>query len=139
MDDPELPGDLADLEKELAARPVPEPSRRLRGRVMAAMRRDSVGALPVEPVALWRFAAIAGALLLLLLNLSMSVANHADWDVSGQPLHRNVASAARKLREAVPELSEREALRITLVMQSGSRLVPMPDLKGRPGGSMALE
>ena len=136
MDDLGLPEDLADLEQRLAARPMPEPSPALRERIMVAVRGQPVGSPPAEPAGIWRFAAAAAALLLLLLNLSMSLANDADWAVRERPREQDVASSARRLREIVPELSEREARYITLALESGSRLVMAPDLKRRPDGLM---
>jgi len=134
----ELPKDLADLEQRLAARPMPEPSPELPERIMAAMRRQPVGSPPAEPAGIWGFAAAAAAMLLLLLNLSMSAANCTDWEVWERPRQQDVASSARKLREIVPELSEQEARYLTRAMESGSRLVMMPDLKTRPDGLMEL-
>ena len=131
MDNLELPKDLADLEQRLAARPMREPSPELRGRIMAAMRRQ-----PAEPAGIWRFAAAAAALLLLLLNLSMSAANCADWAVWERPRQQDVASSARRLREVVPELSEQEARYITRALESGPRLVMLPDLRRPPDGLM---
>jgi hypothetical protein len=136
MDNLELPKDLADLEQRLAARSMPEPSPELRDRIITAIRRQSVGSPPAEPAGIWTFAAAAGALLLLLLNLSMSAANCTDWEVWERPRQEDVASAARRLREVLPELSEQEARYLTRAMESGSRLVMMPDLKRRPGGLM---
>lgn len=132
MDDLQLPEELAGLEQRLAARPLPEPSPGLRGRVMAAICQEGLRHSPVGASAgVWRFAAAVAALLMLCLNLSMTVANHADWDVWGGPGRRDVASRARQLREGVPELSEPEALRVARVMDSGSRLIPAPDLRRR--------
>ncbi len=139
MEDFRLPEDLSGLEQELATRAIPEPSPGLRGRVMAAIRQESVESPAVELAGIWRFAAAVAAVLLLLLNLSMSVANHADWDVWGRPQQQDIASVARKLRETVPELSEREAFRVALVMESGPPLILAPCPKGRSGWWLALE
>lgn len=134
----ELPEDLADLERVLASRPIPPPSPDLRGRVIAAIRRRSAGGPPGESISIWRFTAAVTAVLALCLNLSMSAANHADWDVWPRPQQRDVSSVARELSEAVPELSEQEAFRVALVMESCSRLILAPDLKGRSRWSLAL-
>ena len=139
MEDFKLPKDLSGLELELAARAIPEPSPELRGRVMLAIRQESVESPAVDAAGTWRFAAAVAAALLLLLNVSMSVANHADWDVWGRPQKQDVASVARKLRETVPELSEREALRVARVMGSGAPLVLAPCPKERPSWWAPME
>jgi hypothetical protein len=137
MDDFELPEGLAGLERELAARTMPEPSADLKERVLAALqeeqtRGESVGAKPLS----WRFAAAVAAVLILGFNLSMSAANLADWDVWGEAERPEVASVVRELRHAVPDLSEREALRLALLTRGSSRLVPAPDLTMLRGGSI---
>ena len=101
--------------------------------VMAAIRQESVESPAATLAGVWRFAAAAAAVLLLLLNVSMSAANHADWDVWGRPQQQDTASVARKLRQTVPELSEREARRVARVMASGSPLILAPCPK-QPSG-----
>jgi len=134
MDDLRLPEDLQELERKLAARAMAEPSPGLRDRVIAAIRQESAHPRHAgEAISLWRFAAAVAANLLLCLNLYMSVAKHADWDVWGERGQVDVTSAAELLREAVPELSEQEASRMARVMASGSRLILVPDLKGHSG------
>ena len=128
-----LPRELAQLQVELAARPLPEPPAGLRDRVLAGVRRGAHGA---PPVAAWgglgRFAAAVAALLLLCMNLSMSAVNRTDWDVWGCTERADVASQARELRQLLPELPEREASRIARVMGTGRPLPLLPQIKGRP-------
>ena len=139
MEDFRLPKDLSRLEQELAARAIPEPSPELRDRVVAAIRQESIEMPTVGLAGTWRFAAAVAAVLLLLLNVSMSAANHADWDVWGRPQQQDTASVARKLRETVPELSEREALRLACSMQSTSPLIPAVRPKEHSGWWLALK
>ncbi len=139
MEDFRLPTDLSGLEQELAARAIPEPSPELRGRVMAAIRQETVESPAAGLAGIWRFAAAVAAVLVLLLNLSMSVTNRRVWDVRGQPQQQDVAAVARKLRQIVPELSEEEAFRVVNTMESGPRLVLMPYPRGRPDWRTPLE
>jgi hypothetical protein len=134
MQDSGMPNDLAELEQRLAGRSRPDPAPQLRDRILAAIRREAIGPAPVEARAgLWQFAATAAALLLVCLNLTMCVVNHTDWDVWGRAEPVDVASQAQQLRQALPELSESEALGVAQVMASSRRLLPMPDLRGRHG------
>jgi hypothetical protein len=126
MDPNELPPDLAELERRLAGRPRPEPAAGLRPRVLAAVGRE-LGRRGGGSA--WRFAAATAAAALLWINFSMSVANDMDWRLGRGLDGATLAAAAGRLRQLVPELPEREALRQALLLQAGSRLVPAPDLR----------
>jgi hypothetical protein len=128
MEDFRLPKELTDLEQQLAARALPEPSPELRGRVITAIRQKTVEGPALGVTGAWRFAAALAAALLLMLNLSMSVANRAERDGWRRPQQQkqDTAAAARKLAQIVPELSEQEAFRTVLLLQNDPPLILAP-------------
>jgi len=128
---PDLPDDLAALERELAARPRPAPSEALRGRVLAAARREL--SAPGRRLGAWEFALAAAAAFILLLNLSISAANDMDWRLCGGLDREAVAAAAEEIGRLAPELPPQEARRQALILVAGSRLPMLPQVKTRPG------
>jgi hypothetical protein len=131
---PDLPDDLAALERELAARPRPAPSEGLRERVLAAARRElSAPPAPGRRLGAWEFALAAAAAFILVLNLSMSAANDMDWRLRGGLDREAVASVAEEIGRLAPELPPQEARREALVLVAGSRLPMLPQVKTRPG------
>jgi hypothetical protein len=119
MGPPELPPDLAELERLLSRRRRPAPPADLRQRVLAAVRRASAG----EVAGFWRFAAGVAAAALLAINLSMSAAGNTDWHLAGEPAPDCAASADR-IHEVLPELSEREARRQAVLLRARCYLTP---------------
>ncbi len=117
-----LPPDLLALERALAARPRPEPSAELRGRVLAAVRRERRPARAGFP----RFAAATAAAALVAINLSASVANDADWGLRWQSDRRDVGEAADRIRELAPDLPDREVVRQAVLLNAAANLVPAP-------------
>lgn len=135
MTQPDLPDDLAALERELSARLRPAPSEALRGRVLAAARRE-LSAPPASGrrrLGAWEFALAAAAAFILVLNLSISAANDMDWRLCGGLDREAVASAAREISKLAPELPPQEARREALILVAGSRLPMLPQVKSRPG------
>src|SRR5688572_30143561 len=107
MTDPDLPPDLADLERQLTARPRVEPAADLGPRALAAAR----GARPrpasvIAPAGRWRPWAAVAAALLFGVNLSMSAANNTDWRLSPAIEPGHVAATADQLRALAPDLPE---------------------------------
>jgi hypothetical protein len=130
----DLPRELRDLERRLAARGRPEPSADLRPRVLAAVRRE----LAARPAltqwvwgGFWQYAAAAAAGLLLVLNLLMSMGNRSDFPVSRAANGADVQQAAAMICELVSFITPEEAAREALLLRAGSHLemVPQP----RPG------
>jgi hypothetical protein len=124
MNQPDLPPELADLERRLADRPRPGPPAELRRRVLAAVARAGS---PADVGFGW-FAAAAAVLALLAINLSMSVASGTDWRLAGQRGPQDVAASADRLHKVLPELSEREARRQALILEGRARLTPAAPL-----------
>jgi hypothetical protein len=124
MTGPDLPPDLAALERELAALGQPGPPA-LRPRVLAAvgreLRRD--GRRPA-----WRFAAATAAAVLLWVNLSMSVANNTDWRLAPATEPGQIAATADRLRELAPDLPDAELRRQALLARAGAALAPAVNL-----------
>ncbi len=114
MDDQHLPDELAQIEADLAARARREPPAELRERtlmlVRAELRADARRSW-------WSFGALAAAAALLCVNLSLSAISPT---INGHQLvdaRQSVAARARLIRELLPEVSEREARRPSLVYQ----------------------
>jgi hypothetical protein len=131
---PDLPDDLAALERELAARPRPAPSEGLRERVLAAARRElSAPPAPGRRLGAWEFALAAAAAFILLLNLSISAANDMNWRLCGGLDREAVASAAEEIGRLAPDLPPQEIRREALILVAASRLPMLPQVKMRPG------
>jgi hypothetical protein len=124
MTDPDLPADLAALERRLATRPRVEPAAGLGPRVLDATR---VVQRP-RSAASWRSWAALAAAVLVGVNLSMSVAENADWRLTGGVEPGQIDATADRLRAAAPELSERELRRQALLVRAGVGLTPTVDL-----------
>ena len=121
MATPDLPPDLAELERRLEQRPRHEPDASLRRRVLDAVRRDG------DSGGFWRFAAAVAAAALLAMNRSMSAANGTDWRLADAP-----REGARR-----GETSDREAQRQALLFEGRSRLAPGAPAS-RPSQSLRL-
>lgn len=116
MSTPDLPPDLAELERHLERLHRQGPPAGLRERVLSAVRRD---ARPDGGGGFWRFAAAVAAAAVLLINLSMSAANNTDW--------RLAADFAPDGRVGVSEgadTSEKETQRQALLARGRARLTP---------------
>jgi hypothetical protein len=124
MSDPELPPDLAALERRLIDRPRIEPSPQLAGRVSAASRT----ALDRRAAGGWRPWAGAAAALLFGVNLSMSLAAQADWRLTPGPEAGRLADRLNRLRELAPDLPEPELRRQALLAGAAAGLTPAVDL-----------
>jgi hypothetical protein len=120
----ELPDDLAELERRLAARPRGEPDAAFRQRLLASVsdelqrdrRRAANGA--------WRFAAALAAAVLLGAYLSMSAALNMDGrrgDDGGE-----ITAAAKRLQQLDPDMSEQEARRQALMLHTRSHRASAP-------------
>src|SRR5262249_19274771 len=119
MIDPELPPDLAALERRLAERPRAEPSADLRPRLLAATR----AALRHRPVdARWRSWGGLAAAVLVGINLSMSLAADTDWQLAPGVDPGEVAATLSRLQAAAPDLPEPELRRQALLAWAGARL-----------------
>lgn len=125
MTDPELPADLAALERRLTDRLRVEPSSGLGPRVLDAARMVQ---LPRPVAASWRSWAALAAAVLVGINLSMSVAGSADWRLTAGVEPGQIDATADRLRAAAPELSERELRRLALLYRAGAGLTPTVDL-----------
>lgn len=138
MTQPDLPEDLAALERELASRPRPAPSDALRQRILAAARRE-LAARPAPErrrLGTWEFAMAAAAAFILLLNLSISAANNMSWRLCGGLDREAVAGAAEEIRRLAPDLPPQEIRREALILVAGSRLPMLPQVRLKPGARM---
>ena len=125
----QLPGDLERLERLLVQRLREEPLAALHDRVMAgvqaALRRQRSGG------GWWMIAAVAAAVLLWL-NLSLSATNATDGPPRRYAAREPVDRMTRQIEQLLPDLSHEEARRQAVLYQSGSGLVPCPELPARP-------
>jgi hypothetical protein len=114
MEDDPLPIELEEIEARLAALPRSGPGAALRLRVLGDFDRQlGHGAW------LW-YAAAAAAMVVLWLNLSWSASRATSFEITRR--HDAIDRQARQIREVMPELSEPEAYRHAIVLNSGRRL-----------------
>lgn len=154
MTDEQLPSELERLEQELVARSRPMPSAALRQRVLDELRVEL--ASPVESVdvdgrrgrhadptafgnknelrprqqkgSLWAFAAGLAAVALLWLNLSMSATQATDFHLRIDGDGQSIDTVLAELQQLVPELSDRDARREAILLQTSTHIVPCPSL-----------
>lgn len=120
----DLPHELAELERQLAAAARVEPPAALRDRILTSIRRPPEGPVAGATQSMagwWQFAAAAAAVVLVWGNLSLFGAMHT-WDLRERAEPRNVALLATRLREQFPELTERQAVSQALLL----RAAPLP-------------
>lgn len=131
MEPHELPEELAAIERQLAARTRPQPSEALRGRVMAAVRRElrTSPAPARRPLTAWNCALAAAAAVILLLNLSVMSTNSAVFAIHPSGDGADTLATAEALRRLVPEMSEEQALGQAVLLRAGSGLVLAPELR----------
>ena len=136
MDLPELPDDLAELERRLAGRSGAEPGPGCRGRVLDAVRRE-LGRNRAGSGA-WRVAAGLAAAVLFGANLALSVANDTPWHSAPGNGTANLEAGAGQVRRLFPDMPEREVYRHALLLQAGAHLPLQPDLRPAPEHLRAL-
>jgi len=132
----ELPDDLLRLEAALAGRQKAEPSPSLRGRVLGAVRAEfgrTASRRSARP-GFWSFAAGAAAAALICANVAAPLTRATDCGLRRAPAPEHLRAAARQIREALPELTEREALRQALLLEAGAPAAPLPVLHAAPAG-----
>ena len=120
LPEPTLPPDLRELERRLAALPAPEPPASLRGRVAIAvaeeLRRERARSR-------WAFTGGVAAAAAIILNLSMSAGLLTGIDGHRSASLPSLSETVAVIRDAVPEISERDALREAAVLVA-SRVSP---------------
>jgi hypothetical protein len=119
----ELPDDLADLERRLAARTQSQLNATLRQQVLASVRNE----LSRETNSIWRFAAALAATVLLGTYLSMSAALCMDWG-RGEEESGEIEATIQQLQRLDPAMSEHEARRQVLMWQTRAHLACTPVL-----------
>lgn len=112
MDPFDLPPELAEVERRVAARGHPQPSADFRRRVLSALRDERTPSRSA-----WRWAVVAAAVLLLL-NLAMSLENHRDGPRIEIGAREDLAATAREMRQRHPDLSEQEAYQLALLVHT---------------------
>jgi hypothetical protein len=129
LDDPQLPPDLRQLQRDLARRPLPDPPAALRRRVLAR----ALAELRARPSsARWAFAAKTAAAVLLWINLSIS-ATATTNGAPPRPPGATTAAVAEQIRRALPDLPPRDALACARLLRAGANLPPFCALPHRPG------
>jgi hypothetical protein len=127
MHNADWPEELNDLERRLAARVRPEPDPALRGRVLTALNREARAA---ERESFWNFVVGLAAVFLLAADLAISSAPRVSVNVTDDP--EGLATAARRLRALVPEMTAEAAYAEVLLASSWSRLPRVPDMGRAP-------
>jgi len=114
--------DLSDLEQALAQRPVLAPPDSFRGRVLAAMGRETRRGQRRR----WLAAGVAAVVLWI--NFSMSAAQLTPWQLTSSPLPQDAAAFTDRMRAAAPDLPPREARRQALIAAARAHLAPAPTM-----------
>jgi hypothetical protein len=124
MSEFDLPHELAELERQLAAAAGVGPPAALRNRILTSIRQppeDPVAGATRSMAGWWQFAAAAAAVVLVWGNISLFGAMHT-WNLRERAEPRNIALLASRLREQFPELTERQAVSQALLL----RAAPLP-------------
>ena len=135
MEAPQLPPELERLECELAARPRAPASAELRQRVLRDVQAE-LGEAGPPPARLpssrangwWTFAAATAAGVLFWVNLSWSAAHAGAYDLRLSHETRPIGAVAEEIRELLPGISHRDALRHAVTLQAGSELIRCPSV-----------
>ena len=120
-----LPGDLADLQRQLCA-DTAEPSYAMKAKVMAGVENEL--ARPQQND-FWQFAAAVAAMVVLLINLSVSIAPISSRVSRGDL--RPTESLYGQIEDLQLGLSDREIKRQCMLLAASETIVPY----GRPYGS----
>ncbi len=126
----ELPDELRRLESELAGRAQADPPAALRGRVLGAVHAE-LGRPASRRTArrgFWSFAAAAAAAALVCANVTGQLARGTDCGLRRTAVPADLRDSVRRIRELLPEMSEREALRQALLIEAGVPERPLPVL-----------
>ena len=125
-----LPPELERLERHLAARERPQPSdrakQRLLGSVRAELERSRRGRR-------WAFAVAMAATVLVWLNLSLCATQATDCGLKLDGRHRPADNGAEQIRQLLPDLAPREAMRQAVLLRAGGAVVPGSTLPAGPG------
>ena len=132
--DTHLPSDLADLERRLAGRSTPAEPAGLRGRVLRAVA-DELRARRASRW--WVFAGQAAAVVLLGINLAFSAAQVTIIRPARAAGGESIELAAGRIREALPELSAREARRQALLLRAAGEAAWGYHVDLPPAGQLA--
>jgi hypothetical protein len=120
-DDFPLPSELRRIEQLLSARPSPRHSEKMKERFLsdakAELRRQ-------KTLARWAFAAAMAASVLVWLNLSLSAAQATDYGISLQSPQQSVEQLAGEIRQLLPDIAPREAVRQAVLLRAGADAIP---------------
>jgi len=134
LGDGPLGGELADLEQALR-RSVPAVPAGLEQRVLSAVQRE-LAAGPRGRNGWAGFAAAAAAMVLVTLNFTLAATRPDDLAPPG-PDPQQVQAVYKDIRAALPELSEAEARRQSLLLMAAAQLPPAPALPRPPAMTAA--
>ena len=129
MDDLNLSPELERLERELAERAREGPSAALRARVIGGVRTEL---RRQRRQAGWGFAVAAAAAALVWINLSLTATRATDYRLGPGERSAAIDSLASQIRELLPEVSRREAVRQAVLLESGSKLAWCPQPETAP-------
>ncbi len=130
-----LPPELQRLEQALSARPRGQPSDELKQRCLGGIRAEL---RKQQARSRWTFAVAVAATVLVGLNLSLSASQATDFGfrlVGQQP---SLEEAAEEIRLLLPDVSPQEAMQHAILLQSGAKILPIPDVAGRVTGDKNL-
>jgi hypothetical protein len=123
-----LPPELEELERQLAARELPQPAPEAKERLLCGVRVELRRA---QVRSRWVFSLATAATVLVWLNLSLCAtrATNCGLEVAG-PLP-SVGDGADQIRQLLPELAPREALRQAVLLRAGAGVTACPRLSAR--------
>ncbi len=120
-----LPPELDRLERHLAARERPRPSDQAKQRLLCSLRAELRRS---QARSRWAFAVAMAAIVLVWLNLSQCATQATDCGLGLDGLHAPVENGAEQIRQLLPDLTPREAMREAILLRAGTGVIACPRL-----------
>lgn len=123
MENDSLPPELERLERLLAARELPRASQQAKERLLCSVRAELRRS---QARSRWAFAVAMAATVLVWLNLSLSATQATDCGLELDGRRQSVENGAQQIRQLLPDLTPREAMRQAVLLRAG--VIPCPRL-----------
>ncbi len=125
MDGNSLTPEQLALEQELLAKPRPEPPASLRERTLVHLRKELRGDRLLNR---WSYAVAVSIVILIWANLSISASLATDFHLHSNSDQQAIQLRAAEIQNLLPELSQGEAYRQSLILHASSSVCPVPNI-----------